>query len=1350
MNLAFPLPAAANCRHARCGTLARSFSLGVALFLPLLTDGSLRAEDWPTYRGDNARSGASKAPVGYPLRAVWSSSAPAVPQLAWSSAEGRTMEGKLIGHRVRFDDAFRTVISDGRVYFGSTVDHQVHCLDLASGETLWTFFTGGPVRLAPTVSGTNVLFGSDDGKVYCLDRKTGGLQWQRLVAPAEEWLLSRGEMISKWPVRTSVLVHGGVAYYGAGIFPHENVYLEGVDAKTGERVWRADNLSAQDAGRDDLSPQGYLLATDDLLVVPSGRSLPAVFDLRTGEQLHKRNHSWRTAAGGVVGGTRAILADGQVYTSGPHHFLAIDERSGDTGFAWVKGRRMSIQDDRAYVTTGERVARLDRQPYAENSQVRQSLEMEIYKAKAAGRGAVAAKKAELAKQIEAAQKEIDEIEHVGVDWEVETSDDMALVASAEHVWVGGLDRVTVYRKEDGEKLGELEVEGEARGLAVSGEHLIVSTDAGIVTCFGPPETAAGTPTEWVQGAGEVEKADPLLREAAREILEKTGVSRGFCLVLGSERGDLALELARHSELKLYCVEPDAERVRVSRERLQKAGLYGHRVVVHQWDAIEAVPYANYFANLVVSEDLVRTGTIPDGVVLAGRHVKPIGGILCLGRPASAGETDLDAITAALATAEIAGHSTQETVAGYALLTRGALPGAGNWSHQYGNPDNTAVSRETRVAGDLGVLWYGDPGEDQAVNRHEGAVGPLAVDGRLFVQGERNILAYDAYNGVHLWTEENPEAVRTGVFQNQNPGNLAAGEGSLFHFYGDVCYQIDQKTGEPIASHSLPEGADEGEHEWGYVAIHDGVLYGTATVRKEIEERARRRGRVTDESTDSIFAIDVETGRHLWSYRGTNISHHTIAIGDDKVCFIDSSLTAGQREERLREDKTALAALTGEERDRAEARLKEADLRMAVALDARTGEKKWDNAVDVTDCSDIGIGGGRLTMMYADGKLVLCGANANGHYWKQFMDGEFERRRIVALSAENGYQLWGRDANYLHRPIVLGDRILAEPWQYDLETGEQITRSHPVTGEAEPWSMMRTGHHCGMVTGSDSGMLLFRSGFTGFANLFQDDGIRHFSGHRLGCWINAVAANGLVMIPEASAGCVCQFSLASTIVLEPRESRRPWSVFSAVGALVPARHLAVNFGAPGDRRDALDRLWLSYPRYLPYKKTSLEVDFDLKAQFAKTENPARLVRSRALTTGGVDAAGYGNIGEESSPPIDAETPWLYQSWAEGITSLELPLTEPGGEAATYTLRLHFADLARSAESATPAEKDFHVILVTADGGERKVPVHLERTKDEADSPVVVDIADLQVAGSLRVAFDAEGGVDLGAVEAIRQE
>jgi hypothetical protein len=191
----------------------------------------------------------------------------------------------------------------------------------------------------------------------------------------------------------------------------------------------------------------------------------------------------------------------------------------------------------------------------------------------------------------------------------------------------------------------------------------------------------------------------------------------------------------------------------------------------------------------------------------------------------------------------------------------------------------------------------------------------------------------------------------------------------------------------------------------------------------------------------------------------------------------------------------------------------------------------------------------------------------------------------------------------------------------------------------------------MLTGSP-GMLMFRSGFTGFYNLDEDDGTQHFAGHRLGCWINMIPANGLVMIPEASAGCVCQFSIASTITLEPREARRPWTIYSTTGANTPVERMALNLAAPGDRKDARDQLWISYPRPKPYKATSLEVNIDIKPEF-------------------FPGGGFENLGEKSTKVEGAETSWLYTSYANGLKKCTLPLLGEKDEPATYKARLYFA-------------------------------------------------------------------------------
>ncbi len=133
----------------------------------------------------------------------------------------------------------------------------------------------------------SLCLGSDDGFVYCLDTAKGQLVWKRRLGPADESILARGEMISCWPIRTGVLVDGGIAYFGAGIFPHENVYLAAVDAATGEWLWKNEKLSHRDAGRDSAwSPEagskGGFKFTDDSN--PNPRPVPAPDGTRYGRK----------------------------------------------------------------------------------------------------------------------------------------------------------------------------------------------------------------------------------------------------------------------------------------------------------------------------------------------------------------------------------------------------------------------------------------------------------------------------------------------------------------------------------------------------------------------------------------------------------------------------------------------------------------------------------------------------------------------------------------------------------------------------------------------------------------------------------------------------------------------------------------------------------------------------------------------------------------------------------------------------------------------------------------------------------------------------------------------------------
>ena len=116
---------------------------------------------------------------------------------------------------IDFDYATQTAIGDGTVFFGSSADHKVYAIDLATGAEKWTFYTEGPVRFAPVVRDGRVYVASDDGHLYCLKADTGQLVWkfrgdrvQGLFTQRDGRLRERGFAVvpqfdpAEWPIRS--------------------------------------------------------------------------------------------------------------------------------------------------------------------------------------------------------------------------------------------------------------------------------------------------------------------------------------------------------------------------------------------------------------------------------------------------------------------------------------------------------------------------------------------------------------------------------------------------------------------------------------------------------------------------------------------------------------------------------------------------------------------------------------------------------------------------------------------------------------------------------------------------------------------------------------------------------------------------------------------------------------------------------------------------------------------------------------------------------------------------------------------------------------------------------------------
>ncbi len=1289
--------------------------LPLRAFVPiatLLLGASVASADWPTYLSGNDRDGFSSVAIDSQLKLAWSYTAQAKPIKAWAGPRDAPIEGHEMKHRVDFDDCFQVVMTDGRVFFGNSVDHQLHCVDARTGKPIWEFYTDGPIRLAPTLAFGNVYFGSDDGQVYCLRQVDGSVVWKMRVSGKDERLISRGEMISRWPVRTGVLIDDEIAYFGAGVFPHETIYLCAVNARDGSVIWKNDTISQQDAGRNDLSPQGYLLCNDKNLYVPSGRSLPVAVSKKTGEIVFQRTHSWRTSAGGVVGGTKALLGDGQVYAGGPHHFLAMSQDKGDVGESWINGRQMVLDDEFAYLMDGEKIFCVDRDVHAKASQEKQKWFLKAREFRKEPKKAAEAK------------SKMKEFMGVGILWQYESEFDDVLIATENAVVAGGPDKVVLLDRENGKLLWQYAVDGAVSGLAVDDGVLVVSTNTGRVYGF---HTEAAEPSEWpaaTQNLYSVSESREFYEETAKEIVSRSGQSKGYAMVVGCDEGELAYQLAQQSDLNVFLVEPDGAKANAARERLQSTGLHATRVTVVK-TPLDKIPFSNYFANLIVSETMLTTGELPCEADLLSHFLKPCGGVALVGQPTGSPRSSNPATEQETLAWLTEFYQTDEgdvvADAPWYLLRRGKLAGAGDWSHQYGNAANTSFANDHRIRDGLGVLWYGDPGPSAMINRHEAAGAPLSTNGRMFIQGTDRLMAYDAYNGTFLWDYENPGAIRTGVFNNRETHNLAASDDALYVAVDNTCTALDAETGKAVAKYETPKSPDGLQRAWAYLAYDNGQLFGTSTIREDLERRLRRRGLTVKSQTDAVFAVDTESGERIWTYRGENILHTTIAIGPKHVYFIDSSLTPEERQQLYLKDKGELKKLTGDAAKKAEAEMKAYDVRLAVALDRRTGAKVWEQAVDVTDTTNVSAGGGSLTLMYADEHVVLCGANANGHYWKQFLSGQFEKRKIVVLGADDGQERWAKNANYMNRPAVVGNDIYAEPWAFNLQTGETKKRPHPLTGAQSDWRFSRPGHHCGVITATPN-MMFFRSGFIGYYDLYQDSGTRHFAGQRLGCWVNAIPANGLVMIPEASAGCVCQFSIASTVVMEPKSKNSSWGIFSAVGPTTPVKRIGINLGAPGDRKDSFGQEWFGYPR--PNSRDRLEFVFDLKPK---------------LLSGG----GWYSRNPDSVAFTGTDKPWVYASGARGLSSLEIPLLGKGDPKSNYTVKLHFANL---------EGKDASSFDIEIQGGAVRKGVTLTSESANETEPMIVRIDDVAVVDNLSIRLipdDTDRMPTISAIEVVRQ-
>ena len=170
------------------------------------------ADDWPTFRHDEARSGTSSASIPTDLARKWTTE---------------------IGGRLS-----AVTVAEGKLFVAQIDAHRVHALDAKTGQKAWTFTAGSRVDSPPTIEAGRAYFGANDGWIYCVRATDGELIWRYLAAPEDRRLMAFEQLESVWPVHGSVLVQNGFVFGVAG----RSNFLDGglrflkLDARTGSMV----------------------------------------------------------------------------------------------------------------------------------------------------------------------------------------------------------------------------------------------------------------------------------------------------------------------------------------------------------------------------------------------------------------------------------------------------------------------------------------------------------------------------------------------------------------------------------------------------------------------------------------------------------------------------------------------------------------------------------------------------------------------------------------------------------------------------------------------------------------------------------------------------------------------------------------------------------------------------------------------------------------------------------------------------------------------------------------------------------------------------------------------------------
>ncbi len=1133
----------------------------------LLLD-AVSGSDWPAFRHDVRRSGVSADTLSYPLKLAWHRKEKLPPRPAFadplkhpSAIDFAYIRDHSEPVQLDFDHAFQPVAAKGNVFFGSSADDAVRCLSLATGKLKWAYVTGGPVRFAPQVVGDRLYVASDDGFIYCLMTGNGKLSWKFRAAPSARQLVGNGRMISRWPLRTGVLVLDGTVYVTAGMWPAEGVFVYALDAQSGKVKWVNDtsgtlNDPTASPGAYTITgvgPTGYLLAGNGALAVPTGRSFPASYALEDGRLLKSIAPSYQNKRGGPI---TCIDRHGSILFGYPRERLT----GRDYSIYYVYQLPTLLQhgvlradriivDKEAYLTVNDRI----RCATFRNSRYTSP--------------------------------------KIVVHWEADCpGKSVHCMALAAKSLLLGVDNAVVVRdRKTGDILWqEDDLDGHVQSLAVVDDRILAATDAGSIYCFAANSNA--TPVQQVKSPLTVVKP---MGEGLSQVLKDARIRRGLALVVGMQDTTLALQLAAKTQLEVLLLLEDPEAMQTARHDLLGQTNPGQgKVTVQQHIRGAPLPYADYAFNMIATTGEVVSARAAELL----RVLRPVGGILYVDKitadVAKQVETDLP---------EGGVTTNRLRRVGKALIyRRGKLAGALDW--------DSKNKTDQRVKWPMELLWFGGPGSKRTGG---GSRPPVAAGGRNFIIGKNHLIALDAYNGTELWSRTLPYLYRNIGRLKNAPGpinpwlthSINADDENTYLNFGRVVYTLDAATGEQRAVNgefpTVKHFSLKADPKFSLDHYQKPDVRGTSAISTKAPKSAGSI-QLSESNNDLKLILQLDSSVEI-----------------TKKMYWELFLDVRPQNARVNlYEKGIFQLLVKPAMGSVEAGIGPAHPKVLVAA-AEQG-RRMEITIPFKELSNLGAVALNnfsfaAALNHPAGPNQTIMAENRGYIrWEIFTD-------TFAYAFNNGWACIVRNGELASKPTQLP--AVSKLPEHALQSGKigQVgkragyvvnvpkDRENPLSLELADFEFNR-GKGCGRPVSSSS-LQVLRAGTLAFYDIKDDSGMRYFGGVRPSCTISAVPAQGLVFAAEGSSGCNCNYNFKATLALAPAKQRRQedWAMFAAPlspGALL--RTGRFNLGAPGDRRDDGGGLWLQYPRAPTRSDRTMPVPVKLHGT---TLNPYRVNADR---------------------------------------------------------------------------------------------------------------------------------------------